>query len=136
MAEALPDDSRRASAWEILVCLARRVRGVGIRTASAERAAYASGTSDRPRRVRGEPRSSSWGWPMKPRYFKTFGGLTDFVMSQGTRGKVWHVTVLHDDDCDPFFCHCNPHFRAEPATKENLAEGLKQQREWLRGKLS
>jgi hypothetical protein len=47
------------------------------------------------------------------------------------RGKALHVQVLHDENCTPDVCSCNPIYEVEPLTVESYLEGAKAQRKWV-----
>jgi hypothetical protein len=53
------------------------------------------------------------------------------VMVSG-KGIVLHVMVLHDEECTPTICCCEPHFEIEKATAENFLEGEQAQAKWIR----
>lgn len=49
-------------------------------------------------------------------------------------GGALHVVVLHDDDCTPARCVCEPEYVLEELTTENYLKGQAAQEEWKKKK--
>lgn len=49
---------------------------------------------------------------------------------------AYHLLILHDEECTPSQCNCNPEYILEDLTVENLTMGQKAQQEWIRSKTS
>lgn len=47
-------------------------------------------------------------------------------------GAAVHLVALHDDGCSPIACRCEPSFRLEPMTPENVLKGARGQKQWER----
>ena len=50
--------------------------------------------------------------------------------------RSYHVVVLHDDDCTPSRCGCEPEYVVEDLTVDNYQRAAKAQSEWIRSTLS
>lgn len=66
------------------------------------------------------------------RRFNCGRDLLAFIESRTPR--VWHITVLHDDDagCTPSSCRCSPEYELREGTAESFIEGARRTREWIR----
>lgn len=69
---------------------------------------------------------------MKPRKFKTAEGLRNFLSAHPT--GVFHAIVLHDNECTPTDCVCEPEYIVEEGTEENMVRGAQLQAQWYREK--
>jgi hypothetical protein len=69
---------------------------------------------------------------VKPRVFKTHDGMVAFMRSQASKGKAWHMLILHDDGCSPARCSCQPWYEVRPLTVDNYIEGQKAQAQWVK----
>lgn len=70
------------------------------------------------------------------KHFGSKAELDAFVsagMADGTLvGKALHAVVLHDNECTPTICVCEPEYILEDLTVENFTEGQKAQDDWVK----
>ena len=68
---------------------------------------------------------------------KEFASMTELMAYTATlKPGLAHVLILHDDACSPDQCGCKPTYVVEDGTAENIIEGARQQRAWIKGKRS
>lgn len=65
--------------------------------------------------------------------FRNRAELRAAVEAGAFAGRAVHLTVLHDAECGPSRCVCEPEFMIEDATPAALAAGLRAQSAWERG---
>jgi hypothetical protein len=71
---------------------------------------------------------------MKKHKFSSMSEVATFLADQAC--EVYHVMVLHDDDCTPSSCTCKPDYVVEIATPDNVMAGAKAERAWRKAKAS
>ena len=75
---------------------------------------------------------------MNGRIFKTVSGFTRFMNEQSSRGKCWHVIILHDDMCSTPVnnaCNCKPWYKVEPMDTDNYLHAQSMQDKWFKSRL-
>ena len=69
-----------------------------------------------------------------PKIYRTLEALTEALAD--CRGHAVHLVVLHDPQCSPLGCRCQPDYVLEPLTVDNIIAGQRAQAKWAREALS
>jgi hypothetical protein len=69
---------------------------------------------------------------MKSVRFANRAELNAAIIAGAFKGKAVHCMVLHDPQCTPESCTCEPEFRVEELTVENYCAGQRAQEDWKR----
>lgn len=73
---------------------------------------------------------------MKKIHFKSEAAMIAALTSDKFRGRAMHVVILHDDQCTPDRCVCEPEFILEDLTVENYMAGQRAQAKWKKDSVS